>query len=204
MLTATIDFSPASTTSISRNGINGTIVLTQKENDDSVGINVNLKGLTPNHLHGFHIHDSGITNISDSLEKTCAECGGHFNPNDTEHGSVFNINPYARHAGDLINNLHTNEQGTASVEFRDDLISLRPDSRFCVVGRSIVIHEDFDDLGRRGISDPMPYVSGKCTSNHIHCPCILNPYDSAERQEESLKTGNAGKRIACANINLDA
>lgn len=45
-----------------------------------------------------------------------------------------------------------------------------------VVGRSVVVHENEDDLGR-GVGD---------------------------KKEESLKTGNAGGRLACSVIGLMA
>tara|TARA_B100001093_G_C26600032_1_gene915443 strand:+ start:198 stop:854 length:657 start_codon:yes stop_codon:yes gene_type:complete len=50
-------------------------------------------------------------------------------------------------------------------------ISLR-DNKFNIVGRMVIIHQDEDDLGR-----------GK-----------------GDQKEESLKTGNAGKRITCGVI----
>ncbi len=204
MIKSTIEFTPGSDLSKSREGISGRIVFSQHPEDDKVKVEVSIRGLTPNHLHGFHVHDKGILDMNESLEKTCAECGGHFNPNNTNHGSIFNKNPYARHAGDLINNLYSNEDGYATVEFYDDLISLDRNSRFCILGRSIVIHEDFDDLGRCGISEPMPYLTGKYLGCFTCDPYIRKLYPSKEKQEESLKTGNAGKRIACANIVLDA
>ncbi len=203
MLKSTIVFSPTSTTSIARQGISGTITLTQIVGDDRVKITVSLEGLQPNSLHGFHVHDKGITSIQDSLETTCAECGGHFNPDDTDHGSVFNLEPCNRHAGDLINHLYADDQGYVFVEFYDDLVSLDPVSRYCIVGRSIVIHEGFDDLGRCGTSTPFPFLTGRHTGTYSRCPYKCEFYDSEDKQEESLKTGNAGKRIACANISLD-
>lgn len=78
-----------------------------------------------------------------------------------------------RHAGDLINNIVFNNEGIFEYKYYDDSISLYQGPR-CILGRSIVIHEKADDLGLGlGVS-----------------------------KEESLKTGNAGKRICCSVIGL--
>jgi Cu-Zn family superoxide dismutase len=79
----------------------------------------------------------------------------------------------ARHAGDLINNIIFNNNGLFEFEYNDNLISLYPNNN-SIIGRSIVIHEKQDDLGL-GIG---------------------------KNKEESLKTGNAGKRICCGIIGL--
>jgi Cu-Zn family superoxide dismutase len=78
-----------------------------------------------------------------------------------------------RHAGDLINNLRFDDQGNFVFQYKDPLISLYP-SYNSIIGRSIVIHEKQDDLG----------------------------LGQGNEKEESLKTGNAGKRICCAVIGL--
>jgi len=78
-----------------------------------------------------------------------------------------------RHAGDLINNLTFDNNGNFKDEYEDSSISLYNYSK-CILGRSIVIHEGVDDLG----------------------------LGQGKAREESLKTGNAGKRIACAVIGL--
>lgn len=75
-----------------------------------------------------------------------------------------------RHVGDLINNITFNQYGRFIYEYNDELISLFTEDS--IYGRSIVIHEGEDDLGL-----------GK-----------------GSKREESLKTGNAGKRICCGII----
>jgi Cu-Zn family superoxide dismutase len=54
----------------------------------------------------------------------------------------------------------------------DNVISLIPGDPRCIIGRMLIIHQDPDDCGM-GLGD---------------------------RRAESLKTGNAGKRIGCAVI----
>jgi Cu/Zn superoxide dismutase len=76
-----------------------------------------------------------------------------------------------------------NSDGLATVNFIDTLISLYP-GKNSIVDRSIVIHKDSDDEGIPGL---LALQSGK----------KLN-----KKESESLKTGNAGNRIACGNIKL--
>jgi Cu-Zn family superoxide dismutase len=78
-----------------------------------------------------------------------------------------------RHAGDLINNLTFDKSGNFLFEYKDQSISLYPSNK-SIIGRSIVIHEKEDDLG----------------------------LGQGKDRQESLKTGNAGKRICCAVIGL--
>ena len=79
----------------------------------------------------------------------------------------------SRHAGDLINNIKFNSEGLFQYEYQDNSISLYQNI-YSIIGRSIVIHEKPDDLGL-----------GK-----------------GKDKEESLKTGNAGKRICCGIIGM--
>lgn len=60
--------------------------------------------------------------------------------------------------------------GNAKYSMTDDVIELSGD--YSIIGRSLIIHEDKDDCGT----------------------------GTGNKQQESLKTGNAGKRIACAVI----
>lgn len=108
------------------------------------------------------------------LSSGCASACDHFNPLKHLHGNRA-LYGRDRHVGDLCNNITADDNGRASVRYYDDLVSLSgPHS---VVGRAVVIHADPDDLGKyRG--------------------------DGTPQGAESGKTGNAGKRIACAVIGI--
>jgi Cu-Zn family superoxide dismutase len=108
--------------------IEGVVLFTQKE--DCVHIKVDIKGLTKNHLHGFHIHESG------DLREGCKSCCAHYNPENTEHGDLA-----GGHAGDL-GNIKTDEQGNCKMSLKTDKFNVDD-----ILGRSIIIHEDKDDLG---------------------------------------------------------
>ncbi len=88
----------------------------------------------------------------------------HFNPLNHQHGGPHSKN---RHAGDL-GNVISDSHGNADYEIVIQGITLKP-SKFSIIGRGLIIHEDEDDLGLGGHSD-------------------------------SLITGHAGKRSACAVI----
>lgn len=128
------------------------------EEDGKIKIDVKIKGLKSNSLHGFHVHQAG------DLTDKCASMCAHFNPYGLTHGCPGMKN---RHVGDL-GNLITNNKGEAIYTFYDNVIKLRG-SKANIIGRGLIIHEDPDDCGKKGYPD-------------------------------SLTTGHAGKRIACAII----
>jgi Cu-Zn family superoxide dismutase len=138
--------------------IKGTARFTEELNLNRIRIDVNIKGLIPNSLHGFHVHEAG--DLTDKCTSMCA----HFNPYHKTHGCP---GMKERHVGDL-GNLKTNSKGEANYSFYDDVIKLRG-TKCNIIGRGLIIHEDVDDCGQGGNAD-------------------------------SLKTGNSGKRIACAVI----
>jgi Cu-Zn family superoxide dismutase len=138
--------------------IKGIVKFTEDVKLNKIKIDVNIKGLLPNSLHGFHVHQAG--DLSDKCTSMCS----HFNPYGKNHGCP---GMKERHVGDL-GNLKTNSKGEAVYSFYDDIIKLRG-SKCNIIGRGLIIHQDKDDCGQGG-------------------------------NEESLKTGNAGKRIACSVI----
>jgi len=138
--------------------VNGYVKFSEDLTNNMVKIDLHLTGLTPNSLHGFHVHEAG--DLSDKCTSMCA----HFNPYGNTHGCP---GMSKRHVGDL-GNIKTNDKGNSIYTFYDNVIKLRG-NKCNIIGRGLIIHEDEDDCGKG-------------------------------ENAESLKTGNAGKRIACAVI----
>ena len=137
--------------------VNGVVKFTQLPK--TLKIEYDINGLS-NGLHGFHDHTYG------DLTELCKNACSHFNPYNKNHGSN---NSKERHLGDLGNILSINKKSKGVIY--NNTISLDMKKKNNIIGRSIIVHEDEDDLGLGG-------------------------------NEESLKTGNAGKRLACGVIGL--
>lgn len=153
----------------SKYGVKGYIVF--KQNKKGMKITVNAVGLKPG-LHGFHIHRSG------NLLTGCKSVCDHFNPTKSVHGGRASRR---RHLGDLGNIIANNLGEVVNQTIYDK--HLRLFGKFGIVGRSIVVHADPDDLGLGGRDS-----KGKVVNDKIH--------------KESLLTGNAGKRLACGVIGI--
>jgi len=125
-----------------------------------VEFNLNIEGLPKSKAIGFHIHESG-----DYITNGCTSLCAHFNPTNTTHGALNDANS---HIGDL-GNIVTDENGICKMTIVADRVRLRGPHH--ILGRSLIVHEDTDDLGLGST-------------------------------EESLKTGNSGKRIAFSPILL--
>ena len=119
----------------------GVICFSQKSIDSPTVIKGRVTGLKKNAKHGFHIHEFG------DLSEGCKTAGPHYNPTRDTHGGPED---QIRHVGDL-GNLLSDDQGNAVYERNDNLISLV--GKYSVVGRSCVVHEDEDDLGRGNFPD---------------------------------------------------
>jgi Cu-Zn family superoxide dismutase len=112
--------------------VSGTVTFAQT--DSGILIIADIDSLTPG-KHGFHIHQYGDCNSYDA-----SSAGGHFNPDNKEHGGPNNKE---RHVGDL-GNITANSSGIAHLEMVDRLISFSgPHS---IIGRAVVIHANEDDL----------------------------------------------------------
>jgi len=119
-------------------GVGGVITFEQDVKGGRTSIKGNLTGLKAG-KHGFHIHQLG------DLSDGCKSAGPHFNPFGKQHGAPSDEN---RHVGDL-GNIEVKADGeTTEVNISDNLVSLI--GQHSVIGRSIVVHEKEDDLGKGG------------------------------------------------------
>ena len=197
------------------NGVAGTLLFTDVSGGTEV--RVRLEGMAPYAVHALHIHEFG------DLTKGCKSCGGHYNPDNTTHGSyLFPDKP--RHAGDLRNNVVADRDGKVCEKFTTRLFRVNE-----VIGRSVVLHRLPDDLGSGGLFlDPATAPDGFVPYKKLLQEAQKDPTSSqgkrlgemiAERypnfyaknardplalyhklMSESKKTGNAGSRMGCAVI----
>lgn len=114
------------------NSVSGTV--TFMSTPEGTKVDAVITGLTPG-KHGFHIHQFGDCSAADGTS-----AGGHFNPDNHDHG---NMTDAVRHVGDL-GNLEADASGTAALSFVDATLKFTGDHS--IIGHSIIIHEKEDDL----------------------------------------------------------
>lgn len=82
-------------------------------------------------FHGFHLHEEAICEPEE--EEPFSSAGGHYNPDDSDHGE---------HAGDMPP-LYVMEDGTAKMSVALDQIEVE---QLLEDGVSVMIHEDKDNF----------------------------------------------------------
>uniref|UniRef100_Q5PSI7 Superoxide dismutase [Cu-Zn] n=1 Tax=Gryllotalpa orientalis TaxID=213494 RepID=Q5PSI7_GRYOR len=117
--------------------VKGTVYFEQTGSDGAVKVTGEITGLAKGN-HGFHVHEFGDNTNG------CMSAGAHFNPHGKEHGGPEDS---TRHVGDL-GNVQANDDGVAKVNISDKIISLHGEHN--IIGRTLVIHADVDDLGKGG------------------------------------------------------
>jgi len=131
--------------------VKGTVTFYQLADTDGLQVFFDLYDLPPSTVHAIHVHEFG------DETNGCASLGGHFNPTNKEHGSIF-IDINQSHQGDLINNLKSDSSGRFVYNYFDPRIKISGLVCFSIVGRSVVIHEGIDDLGMGG--NPESKITG--------------------------------------------
>lgn len=122
-------------------GVYGVVRFAQTGPNSPTQITAEIYGLTLG-KHGFHIHQYG------DLSKGCETAGPHFNPFEQDHGGPGSP---VRHVGDLGNISMLKGDKAALFRMEDDQITLFGPHH--VLGRSVVVHADPDDLGRGNFPD---------------------------------------------------
>ncbi len=123
-------------------GVAGVVLFKQEKG--YVNVTGEVTGLTPG-KHGFHIHMFGDLRAPDGMS-----AGGHYDPHGHKHGGP---DAKERHEGDL-GNLEANAQGVAKVNVKAKGVELNQ-----VVGRSIVVHGDTDDLKSQPAGNAGPRIA---------------------------------------------
>ena len=137
-------------------------------------IKLNLTGFAVgdgNVYHGFHIHEFG--DLSDGCEST----GSHFNPLYQNHGASSD-DALHRHFGDL-GNIQEDANGNVVAYMTDGIVAIQ--GPFSVLGRAMVVHQLYDDLGKTGVADSL--TTGNA-GDRLSC-CIIGKSDGSHWAESS-------------------
>ena len=104
--------------------------------DKGVHIHGTITGLAPKSEHGFHIHEFGDQTSDDGMS-----AGGHYNPENHQHGGPTSA---SHHAGDL-GNQTADDKGTITIELTIPDITIAGDKN-PIVGHGLVLHAQADNM----------------------------------------------------------
>ena len=104
--------------------------------DDNIHVTGRVTGLSAGGEHGFHVHETGDCSAPDATS-----AGGHFNPDDSDHGRA---GQGEHHVGDS-DNLIADDDGVAEVDRWLHGATLGDGADTDIVGKGVIVHADPDD-----------------------------------------------------------
>ncbi|KAK7580231.1 hypothetical protein V9T40_000860 [Parthenolecanium corni] len=144
--------------------------------DNTCIVDGTIDGLSPG-LHGLHVHEFG------DISEGCDKVGQHFSLVNASHGAP-SCDTSHRHTGDL-GNIQVNEDGRSQFRFSDSVLKV-----WDVIGRTIVVTENADDLGKG--NNPQSLIDGN-SGKRLGCGIIARSAGLFE---------NTKKICACDGVSL--
>lgn len=105
--------------------------------------------------HGFHIHENG------SCDEGGSAAGGHFNPDNVQHGLLVRDGFENAHAGDL-GNIEIADSGEGMLEQTIPGLALN-EGKYAIADRAVIVHAQPDDFGQ-----PTGNAGGRIGCGIIH------------------------------------
>lgn len=126
----------ASLQALGNSGITGHVFFI--ELPEGVRVKGHIKGLKPNSVHGFHVHETGDCSAADG-----SSAGPHFaSKGHEQHGAPTAT---TSHLGDL-GNVTSDANGEARIDELKAGATLGDDKDTSFMGRSVIVHDKADDL----------------------------------------------------------